>query len=351
MTKVKSFVTPDKMAAEYGSHACGFINKFINFENIKISDIKYPGASCFYESVHKNTRHIFYPEKLNDIRRINKFLEQINIHLSPGDIFIGNALTIDILRRKILKNNKLAGHIKLFFIFLFKRILPKLSWTKKPYFFLTNGRNRILSRAEVLGRLVSCGFKITGFDETDDSLYFVAEKSGKPFYDMSPSYGPLFKMKRVGKGGKFIYVYKFRTMYPYSEYLQDYIIQQYGYAKTGKPSNDFRLTGWGKFLRRYWLDELPQLLNVLQGSMNIVGVRPVSERFLSDYPDDLRELRARFKPGCIPPYVALLKQEINEYFDSERIYLNDKIKHPYTADIKYFFKAFFNIITGKIRGS
>lgn len=351
MTEKNPYASPDKIAAEYGSLTFGFLKKYIKPESFKISDITYHGTSFLYESYFQNTRHIIYPDKINNIRRINKFLEYINIHLSPGDIFIGNALTIDILKSKILKNNKLTGYIKLFFIFLFKRILPKLSWTKKTYFFLTNGRNRILSRAEVLGRLVSCGFKIIEFKETDDSMYFAVEKTEEPAYDMSPSYGPLFKMKRIGKGGKVIYVYKFRTMYPYSEYLQDYVIQQYGYAKTGKPSNDFRLTGWGRFLRRYWLDELPQLLNVLQGSMNIVGVRPVSERFLSEYPDDLRMLRARFKPGCIPPYVALLKQEINEYFDSERIYLNDKIKHPYTTDIKYFFKALFNIISGKIRGA
>ena len=48
-------------------------------------------------------------------------------------------------------------------------------------------------------------------------------------------------------------------MHPYSEYLQDYILKLNGYSETGKPANDFRLVPYGKFLRRYWIDELPQL--------------------------------------------------------------------------------------------
>jgi len=105
---------------------------------------------------------------------------------------------------------------------------------------------------------------------------------------MDPSYGPIYRMPRIGKNGKIIKVFKFRTMHPYAEYLQDYVLGINGYATSGKPANDFRLTPWGKVMRKYWLDELPQLLNVLLGQLKIVGVRPVSQRYFDDIPKDLQ---------------------------------------------------------------
>ena len=141
-------------------------------------------------------------------------------------------------------------------------------------------------------------------------------------------------------------------MHPYAEYLQDYVLKLNGYAETGKPKNDFRLTPWGRFLRRYWLDELPQIINVFKGEMKLVGARPVSERYLQDIPADLRELRLKFKPGCIPPYVALDRNgDVNSVLQAEREYLEEKSKHPYTTDTKYFFKAIFNIIFKRKRSA
>jgi len=69
-------------------------------------------------------------------------------------------------------------------------------------------------------------------------------------------------------------VYKFRTMHPYSEFLQDYMIRRNGYNKKGKPANDYRVTRWGSFMRKLWLDEVPQLINVFRGEMKLVGLRP-----------------------------------------------------------------------------
>jgi lipopolysaccharide/colanic/teichoic acid biosynthesis glycosyltransferase len=104
-------------------------------------------------------------------------------------------------------------------------------------------------------------------------------------------------------------------------------------------------------MRKYWLDELPQLINVLKGEMKLVGIRPLSKRFLAEYPEDVLQMRLKHKPGCVPPYVALLKQDVEEYIESERIYLMEKEKHPYSTDIKYFFKAIYNILTNKIRSA
>ena len=115
--------------------------------------------------------------------------------------------------------------------FLFKRIIPKLSLTKKYYFDITKGNDQLLSKAEGLGRLVSCGFKIMDFKSINGLIYFVVKKEKEPSYDRSPSYGPLYAMPRIGKNGKIIKVYKLRTMHPYSEYLQDYVLKVNGYAK------------------------------------------------------------------------------------------------------------------------
>jgi lipopolysaccharide/colanic/teichoic acid biosynthesis glycosyltransferase len=134
--------------------------------------------------------------------------------------------------------------------------------------------------------------------------------------------------------------------------LQDYILKQNGYAESGKPADDFRLTPWGKFMRRYWLDEVPQLINVLKGDMKLVGVRPVSPRYFEDIPKHLQELRSKQKPGCVPPYVALdRKPSVEGVLKAEEEYLLEKQRNPYFTDTRYFFRAIFNIIVKKKRSA
>ena len=291
-------------------------------------------------------------KRVNDIRRINKFFETVNMKMETGGVFIGRVLTFSLRNMELDKKYPWGIRSVLKQIeFIFTRVFPKMPVLKKLYFITTRGKGRGMSQAETLGRLVSCGFEILDYNIVNGHLWYSVKKVGDPAFDLNPSYGPLFKMKRFGKGGKIIYVYKFRTMHPYAEYLQDYVLQVSGYSEIGKPANDFRLTPWGKFMRKYWLDELPQLINVLKGDMKLVGVRPLSKRFLDEYPEELKQMRFKYKPGCVPPYVALLKQEVSEYIESERIYLEDKQKHPFTTDLKYFLKAVYNIFTNKIRSS
>ena len=133
------------------------------------------------------------------------------------------------------------------------------------------------------------------FKSINGLIYFVVKKETEPSYDLNPSYGPIYRMPRLGKNGKIIKVFKFRTMHPYSEYLQDYVLRVNGYAESGKPAEDFRIPVWGKFMRRIWLDELPQLLNVLKGDMKLVGIRPVSQRYFQDIPKEMQKLRLNSK--------------------------------------------------------
>ena len=139
-------------------------------------------------------------------------------------------------------------------------------------------------------------------------------------------------------------------MHPYSEYIQDYIYESQGMKKSGKFENDFRLTGWGKWFRRLWIDELPQLINWLKGDLTLVGVRVLSEHYFNLYPEDLQKLRTQFKPGIIPPYYADMPDSFEEIVESERNYLEKKRENNMITDFVYFFKVFNNIIFHNARG-
>ena len=104
-------------------------------------------------------------------------------------------------------------------------------------------------------------------------FYVIAAKVKEPVRDDKPSGGLLIRLKRKGKGGKIIGVYKFRTMYAYSEYLQPYIYKQAGLCSGGKIAGDYRVNAAGRFLRKTWLDELPMLINWMKGDLKLVGVR------------------------------------------------------------------------------
>lgn len=335
-----------------GVPAYEFVSKFVDPSS---DDTLVVHTTNIFNVVNHNRkfRSIVNLGKVNDIRFINKFFEGVNEQLQENDLFIGRFETFAARRkRKVINRIPVLGQIYFLLEFIFMRMFPKMPVLKKIYFFITRGHNRLLSKAETLGRLASCGFSIVDYKSIDGLTYYVAMKTGEPVFDMNPSYGLLFKMPRVSKGGKIIKVYKFRTMHPYAEYLQDYILQLNGYSETGKPADDFRLTPWGKWMRRYWIDEIPQIINLLKGDLKLVGVRPISMRYLQDIPEDLRRLRVLHKPGCIPPYVALNRSSnVVAVLDAEREYLLEKMRAPYTTDTRYFFKALYNIVVKNKRSA
>lgn len=334
----------DVIKDKVGEEALEYFTQFIDIDNKTTSVVS---TTNIINIINKdNVKSIINLSRINNIRFINKFFESVNEKLEIGDTYIGCVETINARKRRKRRSRIPVIRDFVFILeFIFLRVFPKVSGLKKIYFNVTRGRNRLLSKSEALGRLVSCGFKIIDFNTINGYLYFVVQKEKEPYYDMNPSYGLLYKMPRVGKNGKTIHVYKFRTMHPYAEYLQSYIIEKNGYAKSGKPADDFRLTPWGKLFRKYWLDELPQLLNVLKGDMKLVGIRPVSRFYFNQIPKDLQELRLTQKPGCIPPYVSLNRvSTVDSVLNAERDYLLEKLKNPYTTDTKYFFSALYNII-------
>ena len=157
--------------------------------------------------------------------------------------------------------------------------------------------------------------------------------------------GILLKMRRVSKGGKLIGIYKIRTMHPYSQYIQDYVVKMNGYNEVGKPNYDFRITTWSSIFRKLHIDELPQLLNVLKGDLNIVGVRPLTKFGFESLPLDLQQERIKYKPGCIPPNVSLGLKGFDGVIKAERIYLRSRKRYGIIINFKYFWMAIYNMIT------
>jgi lipopolysaccharide/colanic/teichoic acid biosynthesis glycosyltransferase len=133
--------------------------------------------------------------------------------------------------------------------------------------------------------------------------------------------------------------------------LQDYVIHLNGYNDLGKPAEDFRLTRWGRWMRSFGLDELPQLINVMKGEMKLVGLRPLSLVRYNEFPEDLQLERIKYKPGCFPPYVALKMPSDRMNIEAERIYIKDLSLNPGNTDIRYFLKSVYNIFFLKFRTS
>ena len=104
----------------------------------------------------------------------------------------------------------------------------------------------------------------------------------------------LFRQRRVGLDGEVFEVLKFRTMRPDRRSRALDVIHDR--RLTHKTPKDPRHTRVGRFLRRYSLDELPQLINVVRGEMSIVGPRPELESVVAAYPPGL-EQRHLVKPG------------------------------------------------------
>jgi len=101
------------------------------------------------------------------------------------------------------------------------------------------------------------------------------------------SAGPVFyRQQRVGRGGALFWIIKFRTMHVRADASSQLTV-----------GRDPRVTRAGRFLRTYKIDELPQLLNVLAGSMSLVGPRPEVPRYVACYPEALRQEVLSVAPG------------------------------------------------------
>lgn len=111
------------------------------------------------------------------------------------------------------------------------------------------------------------------------------------------SRGPiLYYQERVGRGGQIIQIAKFRTMYVGADAQRDNVIGKPDVSITDRYKRDPRITGFGRILRRWSIDEMPQVINVIGGTMSLVGPRPV---LVDEMPllGDVDHRRHLTKPG------------------------------------------------------
>ena len=286
---------------------------------------------------------------LNNILDANKFLRKVNVMLDKNGYFILLVETKKSRKSRIYGNySKIARRPVYIFDFLWKRVVPK-TFLRGIYFAITRGKKQVVSLSEALARLIFCGFEIIDHKQIGNKTVIISKKIQLPYRLVVPTTGILIKLPRVGFNKEIISVYKIRTMHPYSEFLQEYLFDKYGTKDGDKIENDFRVTRWGKFFRKYWIDEIPMLLNLVKGDLKIIGVRPLSRHKFYTYPDDLQRERVNYKPGLIPPYYADLPETQEEFFESEKKYLRQYQENPLKTDLKYLGKFIYNIIFKGVR--
>ena len=139
--------------------------------------------------------------------------------------------------------------------------------------------------------------------------------------------GVFYVQKRVGKDNRDFNLYKFRTMRPDSD--------SKGLLTVG--ARDSRITRVGYFLRKYKIDEFPQLLNILKGDMSIVGPRPEVRKYVDLYtPEQMRVLSVR--PG-LTDYASIRYVNENEVLaasdDPERTYIEEVMPAKLALNLQY----------------
>jgi exopolysaccharide biosynthesis polyprenyl glycosylphosphotransferase len=158
--------------------------------------------------------------------------------------------------------------------------------------------------------------------------------------------GPIiYKQKRVGKGGVAFPFYKFRSMYKDADKrLAELMGANEKEGPIFKIKDDPRITPIGKFLRKYSLDELPQLFNVLKGDMSLVGPRPPIPREVEQYDDNA------FRRLSVPPGITCLWQicgrsdtSFDEWMALDALYVEQM---SFWLDLKILMKTPTAVIRG-----
>ena len=165
------------------------------------------------------------------------------------------------------------------------------------------------------------------------------------------SAGPVFfRQERVGRGGKPFRILKFRTMRPDSDRGIQITVGE----------TDSRITRSGRFIRKWKLDELPQLINVLRGEMSLVGPRPETPKYVAYWTAEQRHV-LDVRPGITDPASIRYRNE-NEMLagreNPERYYIEVLMQeklglqleyvrhHSFWGDIAILFQTFWAVIKG-----
>jgi lipopolysaccharide/colanic/teichoic acid biosynthesis glycosyltransferase len=161
------------------------------------------------------------------------------------------------------------------------------------------------------------------------------------------SKGPiLFKQERVGLHGRKFYQYKLRSMVSNAEQIKSqftHLNEQSG--PVFKIKNDPRLTSVGKFMRKYSIDELPQLFNILLGSMTLIGPRPPVPSEVNEYKDNhLRRLS--MKPGITGLWQVSGRNKIKDFDQWVKLDLEYIENWSFLMDFRIAIKTVSTVLSG-----
>lgn len=140
------------------------------------------------------------------------------------------------------------------------------------------------------------------------------------------SKGPiLFRQERIGMNGKPFKVLKFRTMVPNAECLGPQLTTR----------EDRRVTKLGVALRKFKIDEIPQLFNVLIGDMSLVGPRPEVPKYVDQYPENLKSIVLSVRPG-ITDKASIEFRDENRLLSGSQNPEETYIKHILPIKLKHY---------------
>lgn len=159
--------------------------------------------------------------------------------------------------------------------------------------------------------------------------------------------GPvIFKQTRVGRDGKLFTMYKFRSMYvDAEERKKELLAQNETGGKTFKMKNDPRIYPFGHILRKFSLDELPQLINIIKGDMSVVGPRPPIPSEVAEY-EPWHRMRLSVTPGLT--CIWQVSGRSNIPFEGQMRLDNDYIRRDSKLgeDLKLILKTFKVVFKG-----
>ena len=153
-----------------------------------------------------------------------------------------------------------------------------------------------------------------------------------------PKGAVFYSQTRLGRGEVPFKMYKFRSMVSNADELLEKLLKDNEIdGALFKMQDDPRVTKIGRFIRKYSIDELPQLLNVLQGSMSLVGPRPPLPREVEEY-SDYDKQRLAVKPGCTGLWQATVRNSVG-FDEMVKLDLTYISKRSVAFDVYILFKT------------